>query len=76
MKATVKKIVELRALVYPVCMCGEPWANHGSCGGYKPSRPIEDYGTVFFKSQDRIANWLFVIEQLIQRLRMARLRKL
>jgi hypothetical protein len=72
----VKKTVELNAIVYPACVCGKPWAAHGACGGYKPSRSIEDYGTVFFKSKDRIANFLFKIEQFIQRMRRARMRSL
>lgn len=68
------KIVSLEAIVYPVCECGEPWSAHGNCGGYKPSGPVVNYGTIFFKSNDWLANLLFKVEQGIQRLRVIRLK--
>jgi hypothetical protein len=69
------KFMSLEALVYPPCECGEPWAKHGTCGGYKPVGPVINYGTIVFKSNDWLANGLFRIERFIQRLRVARLRR-
>jgi hypothetical protein len=65
----------IEAVVYPKCFCGEPWAAHGVCGGYKPLGPVIDYGTMSFESNDRIANMLFRIERFFKRLRVARLKR-
>jgi hypothetical protein len=70
------KIASIEAIVYPPCECGEPWAKHGACGGYKPTGPVRNYGTLFFQSDDWLANTLFKVEHLFQRLRVARLRRL
>lgn len=75
MEAQVKKTVSLDAVVYPACLCGEPWAKHGACGGYRPSGPTKDYGTIFFQSPDRIATCLFKLELIFKKLRMARLKR-
>lgn len=64
--------VEINAVVYPKCLCGKPWVEHGDCGGYKPSRPIEDVGTVAFRSKDWLSNCLWKIERSIQRIRRNR----
>lgn len=64
--------IEINATVYPVCECGKPWATHGECGGYKPSRPIESVGTVAFASKDPIANFLWKLEKFIQKIRRKR----
>jgi hypothetical protein len=69
-------VVSVEAIVYPECTCGEPWTLHGLCGGYVPSKPVVNYGTMFFKSPDFIANTLFKLEQFLQRLRVARLRRI
>lgn len=39
--------VEIKALVYPPCMCGEPFGAHrvGNCSGYVPNGDIENLGT-------------------------------
>lgn len=73
--ANTSKLVSLEALVYPACECGEAWTKHGACGGYKPNGPVVNYGTVFFRSNDWLANALFAVEHFIQRLRVARLRR-
>lgn len=69
-----KTFASIEALVYPACECGEPWTKHGECGGYKPSGPVVNYGTVMFRSNDRLANTLFRIENFFQKLRILRLR--
>lgn len=75
MDAVIKnKTVSIDAIVYPACECGEPWTKHGECGGYKPSGPVVNYGTIFFQSNDWLANTLFSVERFFQRLRAARLR--
>jgi hypothetical protein len=64
----VRKNVDLSAVVFPPCVeCKAP---------YKPTKPILDYGTVFFESPDAIATFWFRIEQFFRDLRIARLRKL
>jgi hypothetical protein len=73
---STSKIVELAAIAYPSCECGAPWVEHGACGGYKPSKPVMNYGTVFFRSNDMLANLLFRAEQMFKRLRVARMRSL
>ena len=72
----IKNVLELNAQVYPPCHCGEPWTAHGKCGGYRPTKALVDYGTVYFVSADWLANFLFKIEQLIQRLRRSRMRRM
>lgn len=68
MDNTVANVVSFEAVVFPPCV---------ECGAaYKPSRPIEDYGTVYFRSKDRIANTLYIVESFIKRLRLRRLRSL
>ena len=69
------KAITLEAIVYPECECGKPWAVHGDCGGYKPAKPIINYGTIYFVSNDWLANTLFAVERFFQRLRVARLRR-
>lgn len=64
----------IEAIVYPSCECGESWTSHGACGGYKPSKPIVNYGTLHFGSNDWIANGLFIVERFFRRLRVNRLR--
>jgi hypothetical protein len=58
----------MEAVVFPACECGESWTKHGSCGGYKPSRPAH------FISNDWLANTLFAVERFFYRLRIARVR--
>lgn len=70
------KYSSIEAVVYPKCLCGKPWAVHGDCGGYKPSGPIVDHGTMSFESNDRIANLLFIVERFFKRLRVARLKRI
>lgn len=62
------KHVYVEAIMFPACECGESWPSHGSCGGYKPGKPIR------FVSNDWIANWLFAAESFFRRLREARAR--
>ena len=71
----VGSTVELNAVVRPPCVCGEPWSKHGGCGGYQPSGPIIDYGTIHFRSTDWLANTLYMVESFVKRLRIARMRK-
>ena len=60
--------VEIDAVVFPPCsVCG---------AAYKPSRPIEDHGTIFFHSKDRVANLLYKLERVVHNLRKARMRKI
>ena len=60
--------VEIEAVVYPPCgACGQP---------YRPARPVENHGVVFFASKDWLANLLWRIEFVFQSLRKARLRSL
>jgi hypothetical protein len=63
----VAKRVEMGAIVFPPCAeCAAP---------YRPSKPIMDYGTVFFQSPDLVATVLFRIEQFFRDVRIARMRK-
>lgn len=67
METPVRKYASIEGVVWPPCVCG---------AAYKPTRPIEDYGTLYFESPDWIANTLYKIESLVKRLRKARLRSL
>jgi len=70
----VGSVVEINAVVRPPCVCGEPWSKHGVCGGYQPSGPVIDYGTVHFRSKDWLANALYTVESFIKGLRIRRMR--
>jgi hypothetical protein len=65
MEALIGKSVTLEAVVFPPCECGKPYTQI----------PV-NYGTVYFKSKDWLANALFAVERFFQRLRAARLRRL
>lgn len=71
-----KQEVSIDAIVYPPCECGEPWAKHGECGGYKPSRPVENYGTIVFRSSNWLATAIFKCEILLRKLRFVVLRSM
>lgn len=65
MLSKTKQVTSIDAVVFPPCKhCGK---------AYKPETPIRDYGTVVFKSTDRIANFLYKLEVLIKNLRIKRL---
>jgi hypothetical protein len=70
------KSTEINAIVYPLCECGKTWPEHGDCGGYTPSTPVLNYGTVAFSSADPLANLLWKLESFFQRLRKRRVRSL
>lgn len=65
----IEKQIEILATVYPVCMCEKPWNQHGTCGGYIPSRPIEELGTVSFSSPSLYRMFLWKCESFFKRLR-------
>lgn len=65
-RTSVNSYNELSAVIFPPCSsCGKP---------YRPSKPVDPF-TLMFRSEDWIANLLFKIERLSQRLRKRRMRK-
>ena len=53
--------VVISAVVYPACLCAMPWTAHVPdgvpCQGYRPSRPVVDFGTRAYSPPPRLAWW-------------------
>lgn len=74
----VNKTIELSLAYHPVCKCGAPWEQHkptstDTCGGYDPSKPILDIGTVVYNSPDFLCNLLWKAERFFKFLRLKRI---
>lgn len=69
------KYVELDAVVWPSCKCGLPWEDHQPCGGYIPSKPVRNLGTIHFKHPDLLATLYWKLEAFFKNLRHKRVTK-